>query len=156
MLAAGFSAGEADQLRRAMAAWKRKGGIDKYYDRIVSACSNAATTASSPKASSARSRGLVNTASPKSHATSFALLVYASAWLKCYEPEAFLCAMLNSQPMGFYTPSQLVQDAKRHSVMVLPADVSVSGWDSALECSPGDGTRLAVRPRPLPGTRYAA
>ncbi|UIF88359.1 PHP domain-containing protein [Cupriavidus sp. UYPR2.512] len=81
---------------------------------------------------------------PESHAASFALLVYASAWLKCHEPQAFLCAMLNSQPMGFYTPSQLIQDAKRHGVEVLPADVAISGWDSSLESSLG-GARPGVR-----------
>src|SRR5258708_17184712 len=70
---------------------------------------------------------------PESHAASFALLVYASSWLKCHEPEAFLAAMLNSQPMGFYSPSQLVQDATRHGVQVLPVDVTISGWDSSLE-----------------------
>jgi error-prone DNA polymerase len=73
----------------------------------------------------------------ESQSKSFALLVYASSWLKCHEPEAFLAAMLNSQPMGFYSPSQLVQDAKRHGVVVLPADVTISGWDSVLERNPG-------------------
>lgn len=145
MLAAGFSAGEADQLRRAMAAWKRKGGIDKYYDRIVSGMLERGYDREFAESIFRQIQGFGEYGFPESHAASFALLVYASAWLKCHEPEAFLCAMLNSQPMGFYTPSQLVQDAKRHGVIVLPADVSVSGWDSALEHSLGDGARPAVR-----------
>ncbi|TPQ31086.1 error-prone DNA polymerase [Cupriavidus pinatubonensis] len=145
MLAAGFSAGEADQLRRAMAAWKRKGGIDKYYDRIVSGMLERGYDREFAESIFRQIQGFGEYGFPESHAASFALLVYASAWLKCHEPEAFLCAMLNSQPMGFYTPSQLVQDAKRHGVIVLPADVSVSGWDSALEHPPGDGMRAAVR-----------
>ena len=97
------------------------------------ACWSAATSRSLPNASSSRSRASANTAFPESHAASFALLVYVSSWLKCHEPAAFLAALLNSQPMGFYSPSQLVQDAQRHGVEVLPVDVTMSGWDSALE-----------------------
>ncbi|HYG42734.1 MAG TPA: OB-fold nucleic acid binding domain-containing protein, partial [Bordetella sp.] len=82
---------------------------------------------------------------PESHAASFALLAYASSWLKCHEPEAFLAALLNSQPMGFYAPAQLVQDARRHDVVVLPADAAVSGWEASLEALPGSAQRPAVR-----------
>ena len=124
ILAAGFTPGEADQLRRAMAAWKRKGGLEKYYERIVGGMLAARLRPRrSPSRSSARSRASANTAFPESHAASFALLAYASSWLKCHEPAAFLCALLNSQPMGFYSPSQLVQDARRHGVEVRPVDV---------------------------------
>jgi error-prone DNA polymerase len=142
MLAAGFSAGEADQLRRAMAAWKRKGGLQQYYDRIVEGMLQRGYDREFAESIFAQIQGFGEYGFPESHAASFALLVYASSWLKCHEPAAFLCAMLNSQPMGFYSPSQLVQDAKRHGVGVLPIDVTVSGWDSSLE---GDDRMAPVR-----------
>ncbi|WP_175772919.1 error-prone DNA polymerase [Paraburkholderia phenazinium] len=142
MLAAGFSAGEADQLRRAMAAWKRKGGLQHYHDRIVNGMLERGYDREFAESIFAQIQGFGEYGFPESHAASFALLVYASSWLKRHEPAVFLCAMLNSQPMGFYSPSQLVQDAKRHKVSVLPVDVVVSGWDSALE---GAGSRAPVR-----------
>ncbi|SAL53539.1 DNA polymerase [Caballeronia choica] len=133
ILAAGFTPGEADQLRRAMAAWKRKGGLQKYYDRIVNGMRERGYAQEFAEAIFEQIKGFGEYGFPESHAASFALLVYASSWLKCHEPAAFLAAMLNSQPMGFYSPSQLVQDAKRHGVRVAPVDVTVSGWDSVLE-----------------------
>lgn len=133
MLAAGFSAGEADQLRRAMAAWKRKGGLEHYYDRIVSGMLERGYEREFAESIFRQIQGFGEYGFPESHAASFALLVYASAWLKCHEPAVFLCAMLNSQPMGFYSPSQLVQDGKRHGVEVRPVDVTISGWHSSLE-----------------------
>jgi len=144
ILAAGFSAGEADQLRRAMAAWKRKGGLEKYYDRIVNGMQERGYDQAFAEGIFEQIKGFGEYGFPESHAASFALLVYASSWLKCHEPEAFLAAMLNSQPMGFYSPSQLVQDAQRHGVKVLPVDVSVSGWDSVLVQIPNSG-RPVVR-----------
>jgi error-prone DNA polymerase len=144
ILAAGFTAGEADQLRRAMAAWKRKGGLEKYYDRIVNGMQERGYDQTFAEGIFEQIKGFGEYGFPESHAASFALLVYASSWLKCHEPEAFLAAMLNSQPMGFYSPSQLVQDAQRHGVKVLPVDVTVSGWDSALVPLP-DNDRPAVR-----------
>ncbi|SFU26028.1 error-prone DNA polymerase [Paraburkholderia aspalathi] len=144
ILAAGFTAGEADQLRRAMAAWKRKGGLEKYYDRIVHGMQERGYTLAFAESIFEQIKGFGEYGFPESHAASFALLVYASSWLKCHEPEAFLAAMLNSQPMGFYSPSQLVQDAQRHGVKVLPVDVTISSWDSALVSLPGAG-RPAVR-----------
>ncbi|WP_233800902.1 error-prone DNA polymerase [Paraburkholderia sp. HP33-1] len=144
ILAAGFTAGEADQLRRAMAAWKRKGGLEKYYDRIVLGMQERGYDRAFAEAIFEQIKGFGEYGFPESHAASFALLVYASSWLKCHEPEAFLAAMLNSQPMGFYSPSQLVQDAQRHGVQVLPVDVTISGWDSSLEPVAG-ATRPAVR-----------
>lgn len=132
ILAAGFSAGEADALRRAMAAWKRKGGLEKYYDRIVNGMQERGYDLAFAESIFEQIKGFGEYGFPESHAASFALLVYASSWLKCHEPEAFLAAMLNSQPMGFYSPSQLVQDAQRHGVKVLPVDVTISGWDSSL------------------------
>jgi len=133
ILAAGFSPGEADQLRRAMAAWKRKGGLEKYYDRIVNGMLGRGYERAFAEGIFEQIKGFGEYGFPESHAASFALLVYASSWLKCHEPTAFLAAMLNSQPMGFYSPSQLVQDAKRHGVKVAPVDVTISGWDSVLE-----------------------
>jgi error-prone DNA polymerase len=144
ILAAGFTPGEADQLRRAMAAWKRKGGLEKYYDRIVNGMQERGYEKAFAEAIFEQIKGFGEYGFPESHAAGFALLVYTSSWLKCHEPEAFLAAMLNSQPMGFYSPSQLVQDAQRHGVTVLPADVTISGWDSSLEqCA--DAARPAVR-----------
>jgi len=142
ILAAGFTAGEADALRRAMAAWKRKGGLEKYYDRIVNGMLERGYEQSFAEGIFEQIKGFGEYGFPESHAASFALLVYASSWLKCHEPEAFLAAMLCSQPMGFYSPSQLVQDAQRHGVKVLPVDVTVSGWDSVLE--PQEETRKAA------------
>jgi error-prone DNA polymerase len=144
ILAAGFTPGEADQLRRAMAAWKRKGGLEKYYDRIVNGMQERGYERSFAEAIFEQIKGFGEYGFPESHAAGFALLVYASSWLKCHEPEAFLAALLNSQPMGFYSPSQLVQDAQRHEVRVLPVDVTVSGWESALESVEG-AERPAVR-----------
>ncbi|MBK3824264.1 error-prone DNA polymerase, partial [Paraburkholderia aspalathi] len=142
MLAAGFTAGEADQLRRAMAAWRRKGGLDAYYDRIVNGMLERGYDREFAEAIFAQIQGFGEYGFPESHAASFALLVYASAWLKHHEPVAFLVAMLNSQPMGFYSPSQLVQDARRHGVKVLPVDVTLNNWDSTVE---GDSTHAPVR-----------
>jgi len=133
MLAAGFSAGEADQLRRAMAAWRRKGGLGVYYDRIVNGMLERGYDREFAEQIFAQIQGFGEYGFPESHAASFALMVYASAWLKRHEPAVFACALLNSQPMGFYSPSQLVQDAKRHGVRVLPVDVTISNWDCAIE-----------------------
>jgi error-prone DNA polymerase len=133
ILAAGFTPGEADQLRRAMAAWKRKGGLDRYYDRIVNGMMERGYERDFAESIFQQIHGFGEYGFPESHAASFALLVYASSWLKCHEPEAFLAAMLNSMPLGFYSASQLIQDAQRHRVKVLPADVAISGWESVLE-----------------------
>jgi len=142
VIAANFTPGEADQLRRAMAAWKRKGGMNNYQERIVSAMVKNGYDKEFADAIFSQIEGFGEYGFPESHAASFALLTYASSWLKCHEPAAFLCALLNSQPMGFYSPSQLVQDARRHGVPVLPVDVAVSGWEAALE---GEGRAPAVR-----------
>lgn len=133
MLAAGFSAGEADQLRRAMAAWKRKGGLEKFHDRLIQGMLARGYTAEFAESIYSQIQGFAEYGFPESHAASFALLAYASAWLKCHHPAAFLAALLNSQPMGFYTPSQLVQDAKRHGVEVRAIDIRISDWEATLE-----------------------
>jgi error-prone DNA polymerase len=146
MLAAGFSAGEADELRRAMAAWKRKGGVDKFYSRVVDGMTARGYERAFAEQIFSQIQGFGEYGFPESHAASFALLVYVSAWLKCHEPAAFLAALLNSQPMGFYSPSQLVQDGQRHGVQVLPPDVGISEWDSTLEEMPDSAQPSAARP----------
>jgi error-prone DNA polymerase len=145
VIAAGFSEGEADQLRRAMAAWKRKGGVDKYQQRIIDGMTSRGYELDFAQAICEQIKGFGEYGFPESHAASFALLTYASSWLKCHEPAAFLCALLNSQPMGFYSPSQLVQDARRHGVIVREVDVAVSVWDSTLEETAGPRGQPAVR-----------
>ena len=136
ILAAGFTPGEADGLRRAMAAWKRKGGLDRYYDKIVDGMTSRGYDKEFAEAIFKQIHGFSEYGFPESHASSFALLVYASCWIKKHHPAEFLAAMLNSQPLGFYSPSQLVQDAKRHGVEVRPADVMVSAVDCTLEDLP--------------------
>lgn len=132
MIAASFSADEADQLRRSMAAWKRSGGVHRFQDRLIQGMLAKGYRAEFANAIFQQILGFGEYGFPESHAYSFALLAYDSSWLKCHEPECFLAAMLNSQPMGFYAPAQLIQDAQRHGVRVLPPDVSFSDWDSKL------------------------
>jgi error-prone DNA polymerase len=143
IIAAGFTPGEADGLRRAMAAWKRKGGLGKYERRLIDGMTERGYELSFAQAVFEQVKGFSSYGFPESHAASFALLVYASCWIKHHHPAEFLAAMLNSQPLGFYTPSQLVQDAKRHGVEVRPVDVMISEWDCTLEAAAGE--RLAVR-----------
>jgi error-prone DNA polymerase len=146
ILAAGFTPGEADGLRRAMAAWKRKGGLAQYYDRIVDGMTARGYEKEFAVAIFEQIKGFSEYGFPESHAASFALLVYASCWIKHAEPAAFLAAMLNSQPLGFYSPSQLVQDAKRHGVEVRAVDVMASEVDATLEDMPHEpAVRLGLR-----------
>ncbi|MDH5339799.1 MAG: error-prone DNA polymerase, partial [Rubrivivax sp.] len=133
ILAADFTPGEADQLRRAMAAWKRRGGLGPFHERLVGRMVAKGYTAEYAERIFKQIEGFGEYGFPESHAASFALLVYVSAWLKRHHPDAFLAALLNSQPMGFYAPAQLVRDAREHGVRVLPVDVSRSAWDSTLE-----------------------
>ncbi|MFK7912624.1 MAG: error-prone DNA polymerase [Pseudomonadales bacterium] len=133
MVAAGFSAGEADQLRRAMAAWKRKGGLMPFEDKLINGMLARGHDRDFAERVFRQIQGFGDYGFPESHAASFALLVYISAWIKCHEPAAFYCGLLNSLPMGFYSPSQLVQDARRHGIEVLPVDVQHSHWDHRLE-----------------------
>ena len=147
MLAAGFTAGEADGLRRAMAAWKRRSGVlDSYYGRIVDGMTARGYDRAFADAIFQQIHGFSEYGFPESHAASFALLVYASCWIKHHHPAEFLAALLNSQPMGFYSPSQLVQDAKRHGVEVRAVDVIVSDVDCTLEDLPhAPAVRLGLR-----------
>jgi len=133
VVAAGFTPGEADQLRRAMAAWKRRGGIGPFEDKLIDGMRRRGYSAGFARQIFNQIQGFGEYGFPESHSASFALLVYVSAWLKCHEPAAFTCALLNSQPMGFYAPAQLVQMARRHGVEVRPVDINCSDWDSTLE-----------------------
>jgi len=146
IVAAGYSGGEADQLRRSMAAWKRHGDIEKHRERITQGMLARGYSEEFSVELFDRLKGFGSYGFPESHAASFALLAYASAWLKCHEPAAFVCALLNSLPMGFYSESQLVQDARRHGIEVRSVDVRSSGWDCTLEDKLGDASRQpAVR-----------
>ena len=152
MLAAGFSAGESDSLRRSMAAWKRKGGVHKFRERLVGGMVERGYTLEFAESIFKQIEGFGEYGFPESHAASFALLAYVSCWLKWHEPACYLAAMLNSQPMGFYAPAQLVQDAQRHGVVVRPVDVMLSDWDCTLEPVPSSGQpevmdRHGLRPR---------
>jgi len=133
IIAAGFTPGEADGLRRAMAAWKRKGGLGKYQDRLLSGMAERGYEPDFAQRVVEQVKGFSSYGFPESHAASFALLVYASCWIKRHHPAEFLAALLNSQPLGFYSPSQLVQDAVRHGVEVRAVDVMESDWDCTLE-----------------------
>jgi error-prone DNA polymerase len=133
VVAAGFTPGEADQLRRAMAAWKRKGGLDRFQQKLINGMLERGHDREFAERIFEQIKGFGDYGFPESHAASFALLVYISAWLKCHEPAAFYCGLLNSQPMGFYSPSQLVQDARRHDIVVMSVDIERSQWESTLE-----------------------
>jgi error-prone DNA polymerase len=133
MVAAGFSPGEADQLRRSMAAWRRKGGLEHFEGRLVRGMLERGYTREFAEAIYRQILGFGEYGFPESHSASFALLVYVSAWLKCHKPAEFCAALLNSQPMGFYAPAQLVRDAQRHGVEVRSVDVATSAWDCTLE-----------------------
>ena len=132
VVAAGFTPGEADQLRRAMAAWRRPGMIDAFRTKLINGMAENGLTGEFAEHVFSQIRGFGEYGFPESHAASFALLVYASSYLKCHYPAAFCAAVINSQPMGFYSPSQLIADAQRHGVVVRPADVNQSDWDCTL------------------------
>jgi error-prone DNA polymerase len=142
VVAAGFTPGEADQLRRSMAAWKRKGGLEPFEKRLVQGMLARGYQREFAESLYRQILGFGEYGFPESHSASFALLVYASAWLKCHHPAAFCAALLNSQPMGFYAPAQLVQDARRHGVEVRAPDACVSDWDCTLESG---AVRLGLR-----------
>ena len=139
---ANFTPGEADQLRRSMAAWRRRGGLEHFEQRIFDGMEQNGYDREFAQQIFDQIQGFGEYGFPESHATSFALLAWASSWLKHYHPAAFTCALLNSQPMGFYQPAQLIQDLRAHGVRVLPADVAVSTWDCTLESG---ALRLGLR-----------
>ncbi len=133
IVAAGFTPGEADQLRRAMAAWKRRGGLGPFEDKLIDGMRRRGYSEEFAQQIFRQIKGFGEYGFPESHSASFALLVYVSCWLKCHRPAAFTAALLNSQPMGFYSASQLTQDLRRHGVEVRGVDVNASGWDCSLE-----------------------
>ncbi len=133
MVAADYTPGEADQLRRDMAAWRRTGRIERHRERLVRRMTEKGIEPEFAERVFEQIRGFGEYGFPESHAASFALIAYATAWLKRHRPAVFACALLNAQPMGFYSPATIVEDAKRHGVPILPADVSASAWDCTLE-----------------------
>lgn len=143
MVAAGFSAGEADQVRRSMAAWRRKGGLEAYRERLLTGMAERGYSPMFAESIYQQILGFSGYGFPESHAASFALITYASCWLKCNEPAAFVAGVLNSQPMGFYAPAQLVNDARRSHVRFRAIDVLCSEWDCTLEA--GDDGEPEVR-----------
>ena len=151
VVAAGFTPGEADQLRRAMGAWRRPGVIDEFHRKLVDGMRARGLSHQFAEQVFQQIRGFGEYGFPESHAASFALLVYVSAWLKRHHPAAFTAALLGSQPMGFYAPAQLVRDAKEHGVRVLPVDVNASGWHARLEVDGKSGKRKAESRRTASG-----
>ncbi|MBS7560310.1 error-prone DNA polymerase [Pseudomonas sp. RC4D1] len=133
IVAADYTPGEADQLRRSMAAWKRHGGLEPHRERLRKGMRKNGYSDEFAAQIFEQIKGFGSYGFPESHAASFALLTYASCWLKCHEPAAFACALINSWPMGFYSPDQILQDARRHGLQILPVDVSASDWDCSLE-----------------------
>jgi error-prone DNA polymerase len=129
-IAAGFTPGEADQVRRSMAAWKRSGGLEKYREKLLSGMAKNGYTLEFAESIYQMILGFGSYGFPESHSASFALLAYASSWLKCHEPAAFIAGLLDSQPMGFYPPTMLVSEAKKMGVSVQPVSVCDSDWDS--------------------------
>lgn len=148
---AGYSGGEADQLRRDMAAWKRNGKLLRHRERLLAGFARKGIAREFGEALFEQIKGFGDYGFPESHAASFALLVYASSWLKTHYPAHFACALLNSQPMGFYAPHTLLADARRHGVEVRDVDVTRSNWDSTLEPA-GEGSGIASQ---APGARRA-
>jgi error-prone DNA polymerase len=143
IVAADYSPGEADQLRRSMAAWKRHGGLEPHKERLAAGMKKNGYSAEFAAQIFEQIKGFGSYGFPESHAASFALLTYASCWLKCHEPAAFACALINSWPMGFYSPDQILQDARRHHLQIRPVDVRASDWDCSLE--PLSGAQPAIR-----------
>src|SRR5690606_2423088 len=133
MEAAGFNPDEADELRRAMAAWRRSGSVERFRQRLLEGMLQRGYEAQFAEQIFLQLQGFGEYGFPESHSASFARLAYCSAWFKCHEPAVFLAALLNSQPMGFYAPSQLVQDARRHGIEVCPVDIRYSEWETTLE-----------------------
>jgi len=147
VVAAGFTPGEADRLRRAMAAWKRRGGLSPFKEKLINGMRERGYSEDFARQIFKQIKGFGEYGFPESHSASFALLVYVSCWLKCHEPAAFTAALINSQPMGFYSASQLTQDVRRHGVEVRAVDINTSDWDCTLERTEGGlpALRLGLR-----------
>jgi error-prone DNA polymerase len=145
MIAADYTPGEADQLRRDMAAWHRTGRMERHRERLTTRMREKGIPPEFAERVFEQIRGFGEYGFPESHAASFALIAYATAWLKCYYPAEFACSLLNAQPMGFYMPATIVEDAKRHNLVVAPVDVAVSDWDCTLEPCDQSAGGFAVR-----------
>ena len=156
IVAAGFTPGEADALRRAMAAWKRRGGLEPFREKLIDGMLARGYDVEFAERIYSQICGFGDYGFPESHAASFALLTYFSAWMKRHHPAAFTCGLLNSQPMGFYAPAQLVADARRHGVDVLPVDVRFSNWDCDLEYGARRGQSVRLGLRMVSGMRREA
>ncbi|MCL1060406.1 error-prone DNA polymerase [Shewanella gelidimarina] len=144
MVAAGFSGGEADQLRRAMTSWKRSGELLQFEDKLLNGMQRRGYSAQFSQQIYKQIKGFGEYGFPESHSASFALLAYVSAYLKYHYPAAFCCSLLNSQPMGFYSPSQLIQDAQRHGVIVLPVCINHSQWQHTLVATDHDAKAIRL------------
>ena len=151
VVAAGFTPGEADRLRRAMAAWKRRGGLGPFEEQLISGMLERGYDEGFARQIFHQIKGFGEYGFPESHSASFALLVYVTCWLKCHTPAAYTCALLNSQPMGFYSASQLVQDVRRHGVEVCALDINCSDWDCSLEVAAGGAAVLRLGLRMVKG-----
>jgi len=145
MVAADYTPGEADQLRRDMAAWRRTGRIERHRERLIARMVDKGISETFAERVFDQIRGFGDYGFPESHAASFALIAYATAWLKCHFPAAFLCAMLNAQPMGFYSAATLVEDGKRHGIVIGPVDVQHSHWHCSLERHDKSAEGFSVR-----------
>jgi error-prone DNA polymerase len=156
VVAAGFTPGEADRLRRAMAAWKRRGGLGPFEEKLIRGMRERGYSEKFARQIFHQIEGFGEYGFPESHSASFALLVYVSCWLKRHEPAAFTCALLNSQPMGFYSASQLTQDLRRHGVAVRPVDVNYSDWDCSLERREDGTAAMRIGLRQIKGLTEAA
>ncbi|HSK28326.1 MAG TPA: OB-fold nucleic acid binding domain-containing protein, partial [Candidatus Limnocylindria bacterium] len=145
VVAADYTPGEADQLRRDMAAWHRTGRMERHRERLITRMQAKGIAAEFAERVFEQIRGFGEYGFPESHAASFALIAYATAWLKCHYPAEFACSLLNAQPMGFYTPATIVEDAKRHGIVVRPIDTQASEWECTLERSAESAGSFAVR-----------
>ncbi|WP_286831422.1 MULTISPECIES: error-prone DNA polymerase [Kordiimonas] len=145
IVAAGFKPAEADQLRRSMASFRNHGTIHKFEQKFITGMTSRGYKADYAERCFNQIKGFADYGFPESHAAAFAMLAYASAWLKCHYPHVFAAALLNSQPMGFYAPAQIVRDAREHGVEIRPADVNKSSWDSHLEPAPDNEWQWAIR-----------
>ncbi|WP_120997694.1 error-prone DNA polymerase [Stutzerimonas urumqiensis] len=155
IIAADYTPGEADELRRAMAAWKRHGGLEPHRKRLTERMLAKGYEQAFITRIFEQIKGFGSYGFPESHAASFALLTYASSWLKCHEPAAYACALINSWPMGFYNPDQILQDARRHSLEIRPVDACRSDWDCTLEASEGEQPAIRLGLRLIRGFRQA-
>ena len=151
VVAADYTPGEADQLRRDMAAWHRTGQIERHRDRLVRRMTARGIARELAERVFEQIRGFGDYGFPESHAASFALIAYATAWLRCHYPDVFVCSLLNAQPMGFYAPATIVDDAIRHGVEVRPVDVTASAWECTLEPMDAPASRRAVQAAGRPG-----